>query len=486
MRFLPPQKIKGDMERIIGTTQSLCPECLSRIPATRVEQDGRIYLKKECSLHGSYKVLIWREDAESYTDWEQFGHDGRPPSKKLVSTERGCPYDCGLCPSHKVNACTMVMEVTAECDLNCPICFADAGRDAAACEPDIQAVKEMYQTVFDTVGPCTIQLSGGEPAMRDDLPAIVALGREMGFEHILLNTNGVRLAQDAAYLRRLKDAGLSAIYLQFDGVSDDVYRFIRGKDLLSLKIKAIENCAQEKIGVVLVPVLIPGINDHQVGDIFRFAKNRIPVVKGVHFQPISYLGRYPGTPSDEDRMTIPDVLNALCRQTNGELQRNDFLPRSVKGSHCSFSALFFLTEDGRFLPLSNLSDPSASHQSRQLGAEESSRRFMSIHWRFHEEQFVPASGSCCGSLNSAPEPAIKENFIFSKRILTHGLTISCMPFQDVWNIDLERLKGCCGHVVTPGRKIIPFCALYLTSANGEKLYIGDGNGSVLCREVGSR
>ena len=231
---------------------------------------------------------------------------------------------------------------------------------------------------------------------------------------------------------------------------------------------------------------MPGINEHQVGDIFRFAKDRIPVVKGVHFQPVSYMGRYPGMPSDADRITIPDVLNALCRQTNGDLKREDFLPRSVKGSHCSFSALFFLAGDGRFISLGNLSDPSVSQPFRQLGAEESSRRFMSIHWRYHEEQSERESGYCCGIGNPAPGPVIKDDFIHSKRILTHGLTISCMPFQDVWNIDLQRLMGCCGHVITSSRKIIPFCALYLTSANGEKLYVGDKNGDVLCREVASR
>ena len=379
----------------------------------------------------------------------------------------------------------MVMEVTSQCNLRCPICFADAGCRPGL-EPDMNAVKGMFQTVFDTVGQCTIQLSGGEPTMRDDLPEIVAMGRTMGFDHILLNTNGIRLAQDAQYLRQLKDSGLSAIYLQFDGVTDDVYRYTRGTHLLDMKVRAMENCAQEKIGVVLVPVVVPRINVQQIGDIFRFAKSRIPVVKGVHFQPISYLGRYPRMPSDEDRITIPDVLNALCNQTDGELKKEHFIPRSVKGSHCSFSALFFLTEDDRFISLSNLSDPLVSQQSRQLGAEESSRRFMSTHWRFHEEQFDPQSGSCCGSINNDPKPPVEHRSVFSKRILTHGMTISCMPFQDVWNIDLERLMGCCGHVVTLNRQIIPFCALYLTSANGERLYEGDKDGNMLCREVASR
>ena len=470
------------MEQIIGYTQSLCPKCMSRIPAVRVEEDGNIYLKKECSVHGSFKVIIWRGDAKSYRGWEQFGNDGCPPANPLTSTKKGCPFDCGLCPSHEVNACTMVMEVTSKCNLACPICFADSGNGLAK-EPDIDTLKEMFKTVLETVGPCTIQLSGGEPTLRDDLPEIVALGREMGFDHILLNTNGIRIAKDNEYLHKLKDSGLSAVYLQFDGISDDVYRFIRGKNLLKMKVRAIDSCAKERIGVVLVPVLIPKINVHQVGDIFRFAKDRIPYIKGIHFQPISYMGRYPDMQLDKDRITIPDVLNALCEQTDRELKLEDFLPRGVKGSHCSFSGLFVLKKDGRITSLSNLSDRLVSQQRGHQVTEESSRQFMSLYWRFHEERNEPVSGACCGSSDPPAKTVPGSPF---ERILTHGLTISCMPFQDVWNLDLERLKGCCGHVVTSNKQIMPFCALYLTDANGQRLYIGDQNGNLLCRDLASQ
>jgi len=474
------------MGQIIGRTESLCPECLARIPAVRVEQEGDVYLRKRCSQHGNYQVIIWRGDAESYTEWEQFARDGDSPIKTLRTAEKGCPYDCGLCPSHQVDACTMVMEVTSECNLNCPICFANAGKGSPY-EPDIDTVIEMYRTVMDTVGRCTIQLSGGEPTLRDDLPQIVSLGQEMGFNHILVNTNGIRLAKDRDYLKRLKNSGLSAVYLQFDGVSDDVYRFIRGADLFYLKNMAIDNCLEQKIGVILVPVLIPGVNTHQVGDIFRFAKTRIQIVKGIHFQPISYLGRYPTPPSDKDRITIPEVISALIEQTGGELKKEDFLPRWVKSSHCSFSGLFALAQDGRLLPLNNISRKSAVQgRFREQTPEETSRHFMSQYWRFHGQQARQDSDSCCGSISRIFKTQTESGTYIYSRILTHGLTISCMPFQDVWNIDLERLKGCCGHVVTPGRQIMPFCSLYLTNAHGERLYKSGKDGTMLYREVAAR
>ena len=181
-----------------------------------------------------------------------------------------------------------------------------------------------------------------------------------------------------------------------------------------------------------------------------------------------------------DRITIPDVLNALTQQTNGELKQEDFLPRGVKASHCSFSSLFVLTEDERFVPISNLSQQLAFQQRGIQSTEESSRRFISKHWRFYEERIEPVSDSCCGSLNPASEPETESPF---RRLLTHSLTISCMPFQDVWNIDLQRLKRCCGHVITSYRQIMPFCSLYLTNSKGERLYIGDKNGKMLFRDL---
>jgi uncharacterized radical SAM superfamily Fe-S cluster-containing enzyme len=441
---------------LIGETESLCPVCLKRIPAARVAEDGKVYLEKTCPEHGEYRTLIWRQDAGHYREWSRGSERGSGPACSFTKVDRGCPYDCGLCPEHWTRACTMVMEVTLRCDLGCPVCFASAGSNQAY-EPDMDTIRGMYSAVMTGVGACTIQLSGGEPTVRDDLPRIVALGREMGFNHILINTNGIRIAREPDYLRRLKESGASAIYLQFDGVSDDIYRHIRGRDLYEIKNRALDNCARERIGVVLVPTIVPGVNEHQIGAIIQFAKQRIPIVKGVHLQPISYFGRYPHPPDDEDRITIPDVLRALESQTGCELKAEDFLPRHAQDAHCSFSSFFILTAEGRLQALSNLVRGRVTGwgSCAELPPEESSRRFMSRHWRLDD-------GCCQGSPSDD----------FYDRVLNYYLTITGMPFQDVWNLDMDRLRGCCGHVVTPDRRIIPFCAYYLTSTTGERLYTG--------------
>lgn len=313
------------MKKPLGETESLCPECLGRIPAKRISEKGDVYIEKYCPDHGKYKTILWRDDRH-YRYWNWPGRPGKPKNA-FIDVGKGCPYDCGLCPEHIQDSCVVLIEVTERCNINCPVCFSNS-RGNNPLDPELDIIREMYETILDSGGYPSIQLSGGEPTIRDDLPEIVRLGRSMGFDHIQINTNGIRLADDIDYLQRLKDSGASVIYLQFDGMTDEVYRHIRDRDLLETKLRAIINCEKVKIGIILVSVLIPRVNDGQIGDIIRFAKKWIPTVRGVHFQPISYFGRYPELPKDEDRITIPEVLKALEDQTGGELKMENFVPPS--------------------------------------------------------------------------------------------------------------------------------------------------------------
>jgi len=457
MRLVEARKGKNVGE-IIGETLSLCPECLSRIPAKRVSNGGNVYLEKTCPEHGSFKTLIWRGNGASYLEWGRNSQAAVPPFGYITGITNGCPYDCGLCSGHKANACTMVIEVTQGCNMECPVCFASSNQSNGG-EPDMATIKQMYETVLQVTGTPTIQLSGGEPTIRDDLPQIVSIGKQMGFHHIMINSNGVRIAREPAYLRRLVDAGAGTIFLQFDGITDEVYQYTRGTNLFDLKVRAIENCAKAGIGVVLVPTVKPGVNDHELGAIIQFAKRWVPTVRGVHIQPISYMGRYPASPRDEDRITIPDVISGLVSQTQGELQPENFLPRRSEDAHCSFSGLFILKE-GRLQALTrrytNVLPTTWGGHFRTPW--ESARSFMNLHWQVAKPNPAQPNTGC----NCEHEPY--------HEVATKGLTISCMPFQDVWSIDLERLQRCCGHVVTQDRHIVPFCAYYLTSINGRRLY----------------
>ena len=456
------------MKEVIGKTKSLCPACLKVIPASRVAEDQDVFLEKSCPEHGDFKALLWR-GAPTYLDWGR-GEDAPGAEVRQTKSTGNCPNDCGLCSEHGAETCTVLMEVTGRCNLNCPVCFAGSSDGVSDFHPDINEIKGMFHTVIDAGGPYPIQLSGGEPTLRDDLPEIISHAKKLGFYHVQINTHGLRLAKDTDYLQRLKDAGCDLIYLQFDGVSDDVFRKTCGADLFDVKVKAIENCANVKIGVQLVPTLIPGINEHQIGEIIRFAKGWIPVVKGVHFQPVSYFGRYPVAPSDEDRITMPDVLRALEEQTAGEVKAENFLPRRRQDSHCGFSGFFVLQEDKQ-LKATTVYRSEKRHSGADINVSgfvlpketpsEHVRKFIDRKSRFIEPLPMVQKGCAC-------EPRGTLQGLF-ERARVHYLSISGMPFQDAWTVDLERLKGCCIHVVTSDKRLIPFCAYYLTDRTGQRL-----------------
>jgi uncharacterized radical SAM superfamily Fe-S cluster-containing enzyme len=444
---------------VLAQTQSLCPECLARIPALKVAVGHDVYLSKTCPEHGESRVVIWRGEP-SYTDW------ARPkipvyPHVKATTIEKGCPFDCGLCPDHRQQTCTALLEITQRCDLRCSYCFADSGNGNCS-DPDMSLVRSWLEALLASGHPCNLQLSGGEPTVRDDLPEIVALACAMGFQFIQLNTNGLRLARDPSLVESLKKAGLASVFLQFDGTDDKIHRALRGGPFLKAKLEAIHNCRQQELGVILVPTLVPHVNTDNIGDMIRFAFEHIGVVRGIHFQPVSYFGRYPGPPADTDRLTLPEVVRNLESQTSGLVRAGNFGPPGCENALCSFHGNFVLMPDDSVAPLTRYqpSDSCCLPAKASDGAHKS-RKFVSEHWSFPR---MSKSGKENKGLS------LGEWDILLQRADTHMLCISGMAFQDVWNVDLERLKDCCIHVVRHDGRIVPFCAYNLTGSRGGFLY----------------
>ncbi len=449
----------GDNDVVLSETESLCPECLSKIPAVRVTHQQDVYLKKTCPEHGEFKVILWRGSPRS-TDWT------RPkipthPSTPRTKTDKGCPFDCGLCPDHRQQTCTGLLEVTQRCDRYCAYCFADSG-DRSSSDPDLAVIKSWYENLLRSGHTCNIQLSGGEPTLRDDLPEIVALGRSMGFEFIQLNTNGLRLGRDPSFVEQLREAGLASVFLQFDGLNDEIHAEVRRGHHLYAKLDALDNCRRQDLGVIIVPTLVPGINTHTLGDIIRFAAANSPVVRGVHFQPVSYFGRYPKAPTDADRITLPEVIRYAEDQTYGSIRIENFNPPGCENAHCSFHGNFVVMPDGSLKALTRYrqSDTCCGIERADEGAAKT-RDFVSERW-------APAKTS-----QTSMEPgqfSLGDWDVLLERARTHMLCISGMCFQDAWNVDLERLRDCCIHVVAPDGRLVPFCAYNLTGPDGRSLY----------------
>lgn len=443
---------------IIFATESLCPICLKKISAYRLKEGDKVYLKKKCDEHGEFKTLIWN-GSPNIDRWIRKKIPSKP-KKSFTEVDKGCPFDCGICDDHRQHTCTALIEVTQRCNLECKFCFASSTK-AVSKDPDLDKIKFWYERLLEAGGPYNIQISGGEPTVREDLDKIIELGHELGFNFIQLNTNGLRLAEDEEYIKRLKKAGLNSVFLQFDGTKDYIYKKLRGKNLFETKIKAIENLDKYNIGVILVPTIVPDVNMNSIGDIIDFAIDHIPVIRGVHFQPVSYFGRFPSNADNNTRITIPDIIQEIENQTEGKIKAESFKPPGCENSLCSFNGNYLYMGRKLLRPISKNSCCGGAEKA-EVGAKKA-RAFVARNWK------LPDKRCKCNEDNSDKVMSFDE---ILNTLKTSNFSISGMAFQDAWNIDLDRLKDCCIHVVSENGDIIPFCAYNLTDSSGNYLYRG--------------
>lgn len=441
---------------VLKSTESVCPVCLLPLQAYIFSENNKVFLFKRCEKHGNFKILI-SEDVDYYLRVEQYIYSRVPPHSLFDDWENDAPVYWN--PSEqRQSTCLAIVEVTDACNLNCSYCFANSNNFKSSTNPSIEVIENMFRAVVKKgKKPYVVQISGGEPTVRSDLPEIIALAKQVvGIDFIQLDTNGVKLARED-YVRTLKESGVDSIYLSFDGFDRDILRDIYGTDLLDVKLKAIENCKKVGIPVTLVPRVIPNFNVNQVGKIIEFAKNNIGTIKGVHFQPISYFGRVPSQQSQNDYITIPRLLREIENQTMGEIKINNFVPTGCSNPHCDTKCFGFVSS-GRFIPLTKFKElPS------------------------HEEDItrVVREGICCswGTIETAEDTCSDEastggcgcdnSWMDLTRDLTKNtLTISAMHFQDAWDLVMYRIRDCCIHEVLPDGRFVPFCLFNVSDIDG--------------------
>ena len=423
---------------VLRRTWSVCPVCLKRIDAVKVRRGRGVYLEKKCPDHGFFSTIVWR-DRVNLDGWT---------GKLDAPVDEGnpdCPHACGLCADHLRGTCCVILEVTERCNLRCPFCFADGGVHTE--DPSMEEIARWLKEIIRP-GESLVQLSGGEPTVRDDLPEIVRAAKELGCRYVQLNTNGLRLAADEPFVAALALAGLSFVFLQFDGTDDQVYRKLRGRPLFEQKKQALDRCAEYGIGVTLVPTLVPKVNIRSIGDILRFAVGRSPAVRGVHFQPVSYFGRIPALPADEDRFTLDELIAEIGLQAGDLFPVGELAPSSCNHPLCGFHGDFIVRTDGT---LHSLRRKGGEKRGGECGCSDSAalkRQYLGLRWERSRD-----SGGCGEDLT--------DMGVFLERFRSSSFTVSAMPFQDGGNLDLERLRYCSLHVFRKG-KLIPFCACYLT------------------------
>ena len=420
----------------IREIRSVCPVCLKNLPAfLNREEDGRILLEKSCDEHGAFCVPVW----QGLLDFDRWtlGAEPLPGDGGLA-----CPGNCGLCGEHDSGTCCALLEVTRRCNLRCRYCFANGGEENA--DPGQGELKDAIRDIAKRCGQPLLQLSGGEPTLRDDLPELVRYAKEAGCSYVQVNTNGIRLAEDPEYAGRLAEAGLDIVFLQFDGTRNDIYRELRGAPLLEKKLEAVRVCSALRVGVTLVPTVVAGVNDDNLGEIVRLARSLVPGVRGIHFQPVSYFGRYPGEPREEDRYTLDRLMTDISDQTG--IPPESFMPSRCDHPLCGFHANYLVDPAGGLRPLTSI-----TYSSRSRGSAKDNREYVARHWRRAPEEPQPG-GDFSNEMDF-------DTFLWRMR---HGsLTLSAMAFQDAMNLNIERLRRCSLHVYDGG-KIKPFCAKYLS------------------------
>jgi hypothetical protein len=462
----------------IKQTKSICPECFAVLDATIYESDNKVYMDKTCPTHGMYHELYW-SDYDQYKRVEKFAKEGEGLSNPRTQTDKGCPQDCGICPAHKSHTALGIIDITNRCNLRCPVCFANAASAGYVYEPTKKQIHAMLQNLRDNspVPATALQFSGGEPTIREDLPDLVAAAKDLGFRHVEVNTNGIRLAQSVEYCRTLAEAGVSTVYLQFDGLTDDIYRFTRGTDLLKTKMQAIENCREAGLkSLVLVVTLVKGVNDHQLGDIIRFAVKNFDVIRCINVQPVSLCGRLPEEEREKMRITIPDFMRLCEEQTDGRIQMDDFYPvpavvpiaqaigalkhkRYVEFTahpHCGMATYLFI-EKGEITPITHLGNVEKFLATMESVYEEAqkghdTRAKMRLLGALRHVKFGMMRKYLLPILRTGSYEALGE--LQRKTIL-----LSSMHFMDPYNFDLERVQRCCIHYAVPDGRIIPFCTM---------------------------
>ena len=439
-------------------TKSICPECEKVIPAEIDKREDGVFLVKECEKHGKFEEKFWG-DADSYDRYMRYSAEGYK-----ADTTTNCPNDCGLCAEHVTQQPFFCfLNLTSRCNANCPTCFQ---KDFP--EPTFEELRKMFKAVLNA-GCSSILYTGGEPTVRKDLVEVVKLARECGIRHQKLSTNGILLAEKPGLARELKESGLGIVLLSFDSLDDEIYKKMKGQPLLETKKRALENCRRAGLEVVLIPTVMKGVNDSQLGAILDFAARNSDIVKMVDFQAMFFEGRYPKV----ERITAPEIVEKIAEQTPfrkeffypltfgdtfaqlAEYKRGKRLRRFAEHPLCTaFSA--FYSDKGRIVPFNEFIDLARMEKEIRLFLDSPTRlnyaRFAyrvlkAIDWRKKPRGF---------KLFKLLRTFHKIPLQF--RLGENAIVVSVLNFMDRYTLDTNRLKGCTTPYILPSGKLVPFCA----------------------------
>jgi uncharacterized radical SAM superfamily Fe-S cluster-containing enzyme len=430
-------------------TLSLCPECLKRVDAKIVFENDQVFMLKNCSEHGFHKVLI-ASDVEYYKNIRNYNKPSEIPLRFNTKTHYGCPYDCGLCVDHEQHGCLTIVEITDRCNLACPTCYAGSSPHYGR-HRTLEEVERMLDIIVANEGePDVVQISGGEPTIHPDFFAILDLAKQRPIKHLMVNTNGIRIAQDPGFADRLATYLPDfEIYLQFDSFKPEALQALRGKDLTDIRMKALQELNRLNLSTTLVVTLQKGVNDDEIGKIIDFAVQQT-CVRGVTFQPTQVAGRLEDFDPATDRITLTEVRQRILDQTD-IFEPNDIIP--VPCNPDALAMAYALKVEGKVLPMTRYIDPAdlLNNSRNTIVYEQDAALQQQLLGIFSTGISVDRVESninqllCC--LPRVEAPGLGYNNLFR---------IIIMRFIDAWDFDVRAIKKSCVHIVHKDGRVIPF------------------------------
>ncbi|MDR2202990.1 MAG: radical SAM protein [Nitrososphaerota archaeon] len=468
----------------MSKTKSICPKCQKKIDAQIDQLNNQIKITKQCAEHGKFEATHWQstpifEHMQKYDQFQYLGDLNAPKNPE------GCPYVCETCNNHASGTVIGVIDVTKRCNFKCAVCFSTFPDQDHDYEPTKEALIDMLEFAAKAnPKPPAILFSGGEPLEREDMPEIIAVAHQLKFMTILA-TNGTHLVGTPELAKKLKDNGLNIVYLSFDSFNENFNKKVRGLPLVDIKLKAIEVCRKHDIEIILVNTLMKSLNDQEVGDMIRFAAKNTDIIRGLIFQPIAFTGRATENPFRENFREW-SFAEDVEKQTNCEIKTTDLFPMSVMTSpikimrkfmqkpwplfscspQCGIVNWVYVSKKGKMFPINQFVNFDKFFNYIRKTAENAESKgkiallsslFMGAMLSMRMLEVTKEVGTFT-LISSILRMHTSPSYASLGKIRRQIFLLGCMAFMDSYNFDVNRVRRCVVHYITPDKKIIPFCA----------------------------
>ncbi len=468
LRTLADELAPTGLDGVLRLTASVCPGCVAAgdhdcmvVVMCVFESDGEIRLRKRCPVHGGWSDRLWH-DAAVYHRARSLDAESRHPALERSEPVAGIGN----------------ITVTNRCDRSCHYCFFYAESGEPLHEPTKEEIEAMAAELGSRPGIGAIQLTGGEPTVREDIVDIVEIAANHADE-VLLNSHGGRFLAEPTLAAAVSEAGARGLYTSFDGVDPEC----NPKNYWEFP-HALTACHDTGMCAMLVPTVINGWNDHQLGDIVRFGAANADTVCGVNLQPVSLIGRMDGEPDEAGRITISGVIERIERQTDGAIGADAWLPlpvlraisefkRQWTGDHLygvtsnfsSWMVTVVVVDGDELYPLTDLID--VEYLMRELvglaeefGEAPSGMDKLRVASRLlgnFGELLGPDTHGMTDRLRAIAGRSLRTRRLDGiDELYDNLLPVGVRRFQDPYNYDLDRVPDCDVQYAMPDGRVVPF------------------------------